>query len=152
MDHHKSKGQWIVYLTPKQHPWISQWKSSWYSQLNGLSVNLDIFHLSWRCWGARSPANIHARRHHVVHSGNRSFKLEMSPPPRWLPSSGVTVSWKQCSLFGSGKCTWHVQGKLASHFVTSLTSSLSQTKALSGVRPTSGTLGDCQPTSSGNQR
>lgn len=44
-----------------------------------------------------------------------------------------------------------VQGKLASHFVTSLTSSLSQTETLSGMRLTSETLGDRHPTSSGNQ-
>lgn len=41
-------------------------------------------------------------------------------PPWWLPSEGVTVGWKQCGLFGSEKCTWHTQGKLASSFATSL--------------------------------
>lgn len=32
---------------------------------------------------------------------------------RILP--GVTVSWKQCSLFGSGKCTLHVPAKETAH-------------------------------------
>ena len=43
------------------------------------------------------------------------------------PHLGVTVGWKQWSLFGSGTCTLHVQGKLASSSTTSFTSSLSLT-------------------------
>ena len=126
--------QWIIKipqiskqsLIPKQQPSMSSWGPSRCYRSNVLSVT----------WDMSSPVSVMG-----VPGPGQAFPLWEAPccmhqklqfqteffHPGSNPHLGVTVGWKQWSLFGSGTCTLHVQGKLASSSTTSFTSSLSLT-------------------------